>query len=146
MKRLGFLLMTFCVLLFMAAPVFAGPLDWLSGPLAPAVNWIADALGVKTAAINWSLAGLVTLAAGFILKRYDVEKWGLAFHRAGWFGGRAVSARAKTIKFISGIWDKALEPFLIKTVMVIPHLIMQLINGFIAGLLSDNKRPNVEKK
>ncbi len=148
MKRLITFLVMFAMLVLMATPVMAGTFDTIAGcfgPIGSALAWIAEVTGAEAATVNWSVGGLLTLVFGWILKKYNVEQWGLGFHRNGWFIGRKISQVAKTVKYIGPFWDKFIEHFIIKTITTIPHLITQWINGIVAGLLSDNEAPNKAK-
>ena len=149
MKR--FLMLIVLMLVMIVAPQMAtaGTFETVAGwfgPIGKALAWVADVTGAEAATVNWSVGGILTLIFGWILKKYNIESWGLAFHRNGWFIGRAISRKAKTMKYIGAFWDSIIEKFIIKTITVIPHLITQWINGWAAGLLSDNEKPNQEKK
>jgi len=149
MKRMMIIMVMAVMMIFMATPAVAGPMEWIGGwfgPIGKALAWVADVTGAEQAAVDWSITGLFTLIFGWILKKYNVEQWGLAWHRFAWHGGRWVSGTAKNVKYIGGFWNNLIEPFLIKILSTIPHLILQLVNGFIAGLLSDNEKPNTENK
>ena len=93
---------------------------------------------ISSSGFNWT-AGLLIggLILNFILKKFltqeKMEQWGLIVH--GFFRKLGIICTVGLTKWLKGIWNKIIEPYVI---ILLQLIIGNAVAGFIEGLQTDN--------
>ncbi len=92
-------------------------------------------------------ATLLGVLLNLILKKFvtdeNIAKWSSAVEKVFFGIGRICTVGASHWKVTKGVWNSVIEPYVI---IVLRAIVMNMLSGFIRGLLTDKPSMKKEKK